>query len=151
MRMTVRAKGLDGMRARFARLRGAAEPTLRETLREYGELIEDNAKENIATGPKTGIVYKRYNPPRVIQSSAPGQSPADDLGNLYASISFSGVTGNIATGLRATVGSALAYAAMLEFGTRKMAARPYMLPAYNEARAALAGRALRTNFRRYWK
>ena len=56
--------------------------------------------------------------------SAPGEAPNRDTGNLQAHL-VSAQTGP----LTAEVRSEAAYASALEFGTSKMAARPYMRPA----------------------
>ena len=81
---------------------------------------EANVKLAIQTGPHTGRVYKRGGVTH--QASAPGQPPASDTGALSGSI----YTEPDAEGW--VVGSRLAYAAYLEYGTRKMASRPVWTP-----------------------
>lgn len=56
--------------------------------------------------------------------SAPGEAPNRDTGNLQAHIEATNPKN-----LVAQVTSSADYAAALEFGTSKMAARPYMKPA----------------------
>ena len=66
--------------------------------------------------------------------SEPGETPAVQTGTLRRSIqvdfgeSFLGPYANVGPGTVAG-GDALKYAKFLEFGTRKMAPRPYMVPA----------------------
>lgn len=57
-----------------------------------------------------------------------------DTGNLRRSISTSGPSVG-ADGVSATVGTNVNYAAFVEFGTRRMAAQPFLGPALEQARA----------------
>lgn len=91
--------------------------------------------KSIQRGPKSGVTYQKYNPRRSHKASAPGQAPATDLGRLVGSIRY-----EKASQMRATVGAYAVYAAYLEFGTRKMAARPFMRPAAEKVRASFERR-----------
>mgnify|MGYP003109191431 CR=1 FL=1 len=91
------------------------------------QLVRKTAVESIQRGVKTGETYKKYNPKRTHTASAAGQPPATDTGFLVQ---------NITTDVRSqgtkVIGEIIAstpYAKALEFGTRKMAARPYLNPA----------------------
>lgn len=78
------------------------------------------------TGPKSGKLYKRYNPRRVHQASAPGQAPASDLRTL--ALSFTSEQTKINQyAYKNTVGSSLVYAAALQYGNpgTKLLPRPY--------------------------
>ena len=68
--------------------------------------------------PGQGAQYGRH------RASAPGDAPAVDTGRLRQSISAV----RIDTG-HWRVGTNVEYALYLEFGTRKIAARPFMRPA----------------------
>lgn len=83
-------------------------------------VVRNEAIDSIISGPKTGAVYTRRGVTH--QASAPGEPPANDLGNLQNSITVR-LFPNI---LAATVNSAAAYSAALEFGTVRMEPRPYM-------------------------
>jgi HK97 gp10 family phage protein len=61
------------------------------------------------------------------QSSAPGNPPAVQTGHLRRSVQVD--RSQVASNLRATVGTNVPYGRYLEFGTRKMAARPWARPA----------------------
>jgi hypothetical protein len=74
------------------------------------------------TGPKSGATYKRGS--RTHTASAPGESPASDTGLLYGSIQV-----NIKSDTEAEVVVPPEYAEALEFGTDRMAARPFVRPA----------------------
>ncbi len=70
--------------------------------------------------------------------SGPGEAPARRSGRLAAS-----VTAETATdGLSAEVGSDLDYGRHLEFGTRRLAARPWLLPAFHRMAPGIARRLL---------
>lgn len=87
------------------------------------ELRRDVVK-SIQRGPASGRTYQKYNPRRTHTASAPDQPPMSDTGRLANSITFDKIDD-----LTASVGSAIAYAAYLEYGTSRMAARPYFRPA----------------------
>jgi len=81
----------------------------------------------------TGRVYQKYNPSRTHQASSPGEAPATDTGKLVNSVYME------TKPLEATVGSRLAYAKYLEFGTFNMQPRPVWLPAGEDAAKNVTG------------
>lgn len=89
------------------------------------ESIND-VKKAIQGPPKTGRKYQRGTV--VHQASAPGQAPATDTGFLVSSI-YNEDRGYLSK----AIGSRLDYAFYLEFGTRKIAARPSWVPAVERA------------------
>ena len=100
-----------------------------DVTRALGQAVEATALESMSDarkaiqhGPKTGREYRRGK--KVHRASAPGQAPATDTGALVSSIYYTKVSD-----LEAVIGSRLDYAYFLEFGTRKMAARPAWIPA----------------------
>jgi HK97 gp10 family phage protein len=118
--------------------------------------ISKIVKESMRGG--TGRIYQRGN--IVHQASSPGQPPAVDTGRLRASISVnwvgsggSGVDedgnsletpadgvnqpGSSGGRFRVVVGSNVEYAPYLEFGTRRMAARPFLRPAFDQVRSRI--------------
>ena len=98
--------------------------------------IEANAKQRIQGGSKSGRLYKLRNPNRRHQASAPGESPATDLGTLVNSIqTVPGPAGS----LHAEVRVSALYGVYLEFGApkAKIAARPYMTPAVEAVKPKL--------------
>lgn len=135
----------------------------RDTLRRFGERAGVTAnragdimserlielmRDLIVGGPKTGRVYRRYNPFRIHQASAPGQPPANDLGALARSLVAVRTKIN-QYAYKNTVGSNLAYAAALEYGypDRNLLPRPYLAPALRLLRAEV-GDILRQEWRR---
>jgi HK97 gp10 family phage protein len=78
-----------------------------------------------------GILYGKGR--KAHRASAPGDPPSKDTGNLQSSIN---VTKDEKT-LSAKVTVGANYGMELEFGTRKMAARPFMRPSIEENKADL--------------
>jgi len=93
-------------------------------------LVRNTAVDSILQGAKSGVTYSLYNPRRTHTASAAGQPPASDTGFLASNIT------NVidVDGLGASVESRADYSSFLEFGTTKMAARPFMHPAAEENR-----------------
>ena len=90
-----------------------------------GNLVRNTAVQSIQQGAKSGVVYEKYNPRRTHRASVAGQPPATDTGFLVNNIALK----IDSDGLGASVESRADYSAFLEFGTSKMAARPFMQPA----------------------
>ena len=96
-------------------------------------LVRNTAVESILQGAKSGVTYSKYNPRRTHTASAAGEPPASDTGYLANNILV-----NIdADGFGASGESRADYSSFLEFGTSKMAARPFMQPALEENRAKI--------------
>ena len=93
-------------------------------------LVRNTAVDSILQGAKSGVTYSKYNPRRTHTASAAGEPPASDTGYLANNI----FVDMDADGLGASVESRADYSSFLEFGTTKMAARPFMQPALEENR-----------------
>jgi HK97 gp10 family phage protein len=92
------------------------------------DLMVADAKRAVARGPKTGRIYmKGKNKSIRHQASAPGEPPATDTGRLLNSIV--GDAKVVGKQVQGYLDARTAYAGYLEFGTRRMAARPFMTPA----------------------
>jgi HK97 gp10 family phage protein len=135
MTVTIRLEGSEQLQRQLRRL----SDDLRE---EAGRAVLATAVEmrsdivtSIQRGPASGITYKKSNPTRTHTASAPGQPPMSDTGRLANSITFDRVGD-----LTATVGSALNYAPWLEYGTSRMAARPFFRPAVERMRPKYIGK-----------
>jgi len=91
-------------------------------------LMVGDAKRSVARGPKTGRIYMKGKNRNIRhQASAPGEPPATDTGKLVSSIV--GDAKVVDKQVQGFLEARTAYAGYLEFGTRKMAARPFMTPA----------------------
>jgi HK97 gp10 family phage protein len=78
--------------------------------------------------------------PVIKQASKPGEPPRKRTGNLQNSIKT-----EVLTMVQVLVGPTVYYGKFLEFGTRKMAARPFMRPALKETQKSFS-----KLFRRLW-
>ncbi len=96
-----------------------------EAVRKTTEVIQDDSRERMQ-GPKSGHLYPR--PGKWHQASAPGEAPAVDFGFLVESIQV-----EFPRPLLGVIYTNEDYAALLEYGTGRMAARPYMTPSAIEA------------------
>lgn len=106
-----------------AAIRGAIRRAVAQGVVAAAEAVRSEAVSLILDSAKTGRVYHRRSVDH--QASAPGEPPASDTGRLVSSIRTNYRNG----GLVATISASTAYAAYLEYGTRKMAPRPFMRPA----------------------
>ena len=91
--------------------------------------IQRIAVEEIGSGGRTGRKYRRGG--KMHTASAAGEYPATDTGNLAQNIFINIDVG----GLSGVVESKANYSSFLEFGTSKMAARPFMFPSAERARS----------------
>lgn len=121
--MTVRWQG-EQVEARIRQM-------VMQTLLAVGNDVRNVAIKSM-TGKKTGRIYRRRTVSH--QASAPGQAPAVDTGRLRGSIDVD--TSRISA-LVVTIRAQTEYAEHLEFGTSRMAARPYMRPALAKATKSL--------------
>lgn len=122
MRMTIEPTGdLD-----LSGLETEALPHVHAAVLAGAILIANDAKRAIARGPKTGKTYLRHGVEH--QASAPGEAPATDTGALIGSIVADAEIVS-ATEVVGYVEARSEQAAHLEWGTRHMAARPWLTPA----------------------
>jgi HK97 gp10 family phage protein len=89
-----------------------------------GFVLETAVKISMSAASHTGRQYGKH------KASAPGETPAVDTGVLVNSIETQ-LASSSATDAWAEVGTGVEYAEFLEFGTSKMAARPFMRPGYD--------------------
>lgn len=92
--------------------------------------FETEMKNEIDTGKKSGITYQRGNISH--RASAPGEAPATDSGKLVGSIRYKKKSD---TQHEVSINSE--YALALEVGTSRMAARPFITPALQNAKKKL--------------
>jgi len=97
-------------------------------------MLDSYAKQKIQGGGRGGRTYRRRSTTH--QASAPGEFPKTDTGQLVASLFFR----VSADKLRAFFGTKLAYGRYLEFGTSRMAARPWLRPTLRANRDKITAR-----------
>lgn len=140
MRVSAKLFGRKTTRDALKRVAAAGGQTANAVTVEASEQLLFKIKDLIQGGPKTGRVYRRYNPFRIHQASAPGQPPAEDLGRLSNSFGIEYKKLN-QYAWRATVGSDLVYAAALEYGnpSTNLLPRPYLSVAVREQEREMGG------------
>ena len=129
MDIKFRVTNLKKVLSQLENLDKQLEPDFQEIVKGGAQLIRGEAIKSIQTGAKSGIVYQMYNPRREHRASAPGQAPASDTGNLVSKIVVKQKDANVTN-----VESNANYSAFLEYGTSKMEARPFMLPAFEKSK-----------------
>lgn len=126
MDLQVKIEGLDRLQKSSNAVKAEVARQVLIALEASGRKVEADAKRSILQGKKSGKIYKRGG--IIHRASAPGEAPANDTGRLANSLATYLVRAqNYAI---VTAGRGIArYAALLEFGTRRMAARPFLFPA----------------------
>jgi HK97 gp10 family phage protein len=131
----------------FSQLADSARAAVEEAVRVGSMMIANDAKRSVAQGPKTGRIYEFFYRTNKTtgaifpwekrgvphQASAPGEAPATDTGRLISSIVADTVRSD-KFGVVGFVAARVEYAKWLEHGTRKIMARPFMLPAFERNR-----------------
>lgn len=131
-KISARLKRSGATRRVMPHLRAAIDKAVKTT----AFVTANDAKTAVQTGARTGRIYKRGG--KTHQASAPGEAPKTDIGNLVQKIR-SEDKGHA----KSDVVAGTKYAGDLEYGTSKMAARPYMRPAIDENKVKLS-KQLRT-------
>ena len=125
--LTIKIDGLSSLKNKLLGLSRKMEEAVMAGLFSAGLDIERDAKESVRQ-KGTGRIYKRGGV--MHQASSAGNPPATDTGRLLNSITTVQKTQEGVIEVKAGGGkSQVKYAAMLEFGTSKMAERPFMRPA----------------------
>lgn len=142
MEFRVEIEGLKGIGQRSAEIQAAVQKEIKKALYSSAQEVANEAKRSIKGGGKSGRIYTHYlftKNGRIMigrkrdephQASAPGEAPATDSGRLVNSII---ARMNTVSGEEAFVyipKSTVKYATLLEFGTSKMAPRPFLFPAF---------------------
>lgn len=122
--MSVRIEGLDRLNAELSRVAERFDREATRLVNRTAQNIRNDAVRLVLRSTPTGRVYEKSNPRRTHRASAPGEPPATDTGRLAGSIRV-----QESGGPQAAVEAQVDYAIHLEFGTRHMAARPFMTPA----------------------
>jgi len=131
-KIKVELQGLQQLIAKMEALGDDANMVILKTITDLTVTTQSLAKKGIQRGPKSGKTYRRGNV--VHQASAPGQYPATDTGRLASSVMVNLPTPASMIG---EVGTNVIYGPMLEFGTSRMAARPWLLPSFTQAKIGI--------------
>lgn len=124
-------EGISALAKQLQSISSDSDDVLAVVVADLAADTEAEAKLAISAGGKTGVVYKRRGVSH--RSSSRGQAPASDTGVLLGSIQH-----DIQSPLLAYVGTRIIYGRHLEFGTTKMAARPWLLPSFEKAKIGVS-------------
>ena len=122
MRLQASLEGGGRLARKLRSLSAQRRRTVAAAVRSDARLLRDEVRADLS---RSGV-------------SLPGRPPAPRSGRLAESVD----TDIAADGLSATVGSDLDYGRYLEFGTRRMPARSWLLPAFQRLAPDLAKRIL---------
>lgn len=140
--ITVRVRNMGRLQSKVKKSSLEAQVNTVMALRGLAEPMEQDVKRELLR-PKSGSVVTRYRPTRQVKVSLPDEPPATDTRLLVNSIEVDvdPVQFNL------TLSALAHYARHLEFGTRKMLARPFLRPALARWRARIV-EAIRDAIRR---
>ncbi len=116
-----------------------------EVMAKMGDIAQKRMEEAVnvvrnttlktLTGPRTGRTYTIPGTHKTYTASAPGEPPAQRLGELRQSVSI--LIEGMGADLTGKVGTDKDYGLMLEYGTKNMAPRPWLRPSFEKAEAAI--------------
>lgn len=106
------------------------EQTASKRMLEAVQAVRTQTLETLS-GNRSGRTYRVPGTSRYYTASAPGQPPAQATGQLRQSVKTA-IEGE-GRKIIGMVGTDLPYGKMLEFGTRKMAARPWLRPSWEKS------------------
>lgn len=133
MTVMIKLQGTKELRAALANMSDDMVVHVGDEIADIAAELEADIKLSLQQGARTGRVYQRGGVTH--QASAPGEAPANDTGGLFKSIYHERLSS-----LTQVVGSRLVYALHLEYGTRRMAPRPFFRPAVERMRQVFDGR-----------
>ncbi len=150
--MKLDMSGADDLVKSLERLGSDAEEAMIDVITDLVTDTQQYSVDGINSGPATGAVYDsifRTINGRVVpvgprsgnnlsathQASAPDEYPMSDTGRLASNIITLLPSGSSIEG---QVGTNIEYGTFLEFGTSRMAARPWLMPSFEKAKVNVA-------------
>jgi phage gpG-like protein len=129
-RVEVKIEGLDDLFADLNRLGELSDDLIMDTINDVAMDTQQEAVRGIQRGPASGQ-------PRAdgSRASAPGEFPMSDTGRLASNVDMILAT---PAKMQAKVGTNIIYGAYLEFGTSRMAARPWLERSFRKAAEGVA-------------
>jgi HK97 gp10 family phage protein len=148
MTVTIRLEGSDQLQRQLRRLSDDLREEAGNVVKAVGIEMRADIVKSLDDGPASGRTYTHYfytnKNGKLVQgrkrakphtASAPGQPPMSDTGYLANRITFDRLGD-----LTAVVGTKVDYALHLEYGTERMAARPFFRPAVERMRPIYIGK-----------
>ena len=129
-RVEIKLEGLDDLFADFKRLGELGDDVIMDTINDVAMDTQQEAVRGIQRGPASGR-------PRAdgSRASAPGEFPMSDTGRLASNVDMILAT---PAKMESKVGTNIIYGAYLEFGTSRMAARPWLERSFRKAAEGVA-------------
>jgi len=129
----IKIEGMAELNRALKKFGGVAEKEVMKALEATGIEARGEITKGYNRGPASGSVYKILGPPkRTHQASAPGEAPQTDTGNLAShtvyQIDRSKALSVEVENRAKTADGRWFYGALLEFGTRRIKARPLWGP-----------------------
>lgn len=131
--MKVQIEGIDELFADLKKLGKISEDLVVDAINDVAMETHATAVRGIQRGPASGRTYQRGGVTH--KASAAGQFPMSDTGRLASNVEFTVANKGRPVAL---VGTNIIYGKFLEFGTSKMAARPWLLRSFKSASANVA-------------
>lgn len=125
-------RGVAATIAKLQRLPDAVRIELQNSFQDGILKVHESAVKSIQEHQSAGIKYKHGGVEHV--ASEPGYAPNSDTGKLAQSIQFEMDPEN----LTARVGTGLEYGRFLELGTQNIAARPWLMPAWEANKPSIS-------------
>lgn len=140
MKLKVDMPNMDQIKQQLAERIAERQKAIDKALRIGATLVHGEAVQSIAKNPGGGRVYVRGGVKH--EASLPGNPPAQDTGHLMQSIMAPAQAGNLSHPIYEIVVVAK-YAKALEYGTRRVEARPFMRPALAKHKPEIVRRVAR--------
>lgn len=126
-------QNMDKLQAKLNKFKSNSSPMIMDALESAANTVRNAAIKSIAA-EAGGLPYTRSNPKRSGIASAPGDAPHTDTGNLVNNIQVQRFDKSVDVGI---MGDKAPYGKYLEFGTSKLAARPWLRPAYESSKSII--------------
>lgn len=129
----ITVNGLDELRMAFEHMADNMGKSVADAVVAGSQKVRTTAIKSIQRHQSQGVTYEKTDPKRTHTASLPGFAPNSDTGTLVNSIQVEPKP--LATAM--LIGTNLKYGKNLEFGTRAIRPRPWLVPALESNRAQI--------------
>ena len=129
--VSIKVEGLKKLEKRFTDITPDVAKAVRKQINAGANKIRKDIDDSFKNGSH-GRTFKKTKDGKTHTASLPGMAPNIDTANLRKNVVVTTGTGLITKGYFALVRSRAKYSRALEDGTKNMAARPFMEPAYKK-------------------
>ncbi len=132
----VEIKGTEEYFAACKEVASEGKKTVGQLLLEGATMTHKIAVDMIRQGGRSGRLYGRWGGKKMHQASAPGEAPSSDTGVLLQNLTLEKDSEGYTVGSR----KGAPWGFWLQFGTARMAARPWLDVAFNKMMDAFMGK-----------